>query len=125
MRIFAREISMPSLWLAWITAVVLSIVPVAAHPGHDEVSVLVGTITKVEGSVVQVKTFDQVVMQLKTVSILIDGKTKFRLGKKRVETLELTPGQRIEGTIRTEDAPDGSIRLRGIQIRVSEPKKPA
>ena len=95
----------------------------AAHPGHDEVTTVMGTVSQVEGKLVQVETFDTVSMQRKTVWIVVDEKTKFVVGRKRVEALELTVGQRIQSTVQTEDLPDGSIRVRAIQVRVNLRKK--
>lgn len=106
------------------TVFLLSPVLVAAHDGHDEIEVLFGTVKNVEDKTFELETLDQATLQRKTVSILLDAKTKFLLGKKRVETLELAAGQRIESTVRSEHTQEGSTRFRALQIKVSEPKKP-
>ena len=116
---------MKSTQSLFATVLLLLTVPVAAHDGHDEVTILTGKVIRVENQTIQLETFDQTMMRLKNVSILIDAKTKFLLGKKRVQTLELAPGHRIEIAVRSEHARDDSIRLRGLQIRLDEPKKPA
>ncbi len=95
----------------------------AAHPGHDEVTLLIGTVTRIEGERVYLDTFDQASLQRKTVWVVMGEQTKLLLGKKRVDALQLAAGQRVESMVRLEDTPDGSTLLRAIQIRFNPPKQ--
>ena len=98
-------------------------VPLGAHDGHGEVSILTGSVRSVERDRVEIETLDHTTLQRKNVWILLDAKTKFLVGKNRVNRLDLVFGQRVESTVRSEHARDDSIQFRAMQVRVKEPKK--
>ena len=100
-------------------------VPVGAHDGHGEVSILTGTVRNVEKNRLEIETLDDTTLQRKNVWILLDEKTQFRLGKKKVDRLELKFGDRVDTAVRSEHGPRDSIQLRAVQILFIEPKKPA
>lgn len=103
----------------------LTVGQMQAHPGHDEISVLVGTVVSVNKDSIELEVFYQAALINQRVSIVLQERTKFRLGKNLVKSLELTRGQRIEAVVRTEDMPDGSLEVRALEIKASEPKKTA
>lgn len=70
-------------------------------------------------------SFDETVLQRKNVWILLDEKTKFLVGKNRVDRLELVFGHRVESAVWSEHARDNSIQLRAVQIRLNETRKSA
>ncbi len=91
----------------------------AAHPDHDhdEKSVLIGSVTRVQHQAIEVETFDHVGMRLRTVLILIDEETTFLEKKSPVETLDLARGERVEATVLISHAADGSDQFRAVKIR--------
>lgn len=107
-----------------VILLLLPIVPIGAHDGHGEVSVLIGTVKSVDKDRIQIETLDQTTLQLRNVWILLDEKTKFLIGKNRVDRLELASGHRIELAARSEHARDGSMLLRAMQVRLNQPRKP-
>lgn len=96
-----------------------------AHPGHDEVKLLIGTVLRSGNGVVQMETFDPAAMQSKRVAITVDEKTKWLVGKKRGDPQELAIGERVELLVRMDDLPDGTTTLRAVQIKRKEPRKGA
>jgi hypothetical protein len=99
--------------------------PLGAHDGHDEVSILIGTVRNVEKDRLEIETLDQTTLQRKNVWILLDKKTQFRVSKRKVDRLELAFGDRVETAVRSEHGPRDTIELRAVQILFIEPKQPA
>lgn len=106
-----------------VCALTLLVFPASAAAHDGPITVLNGTVRAVERDRVQLDTFDPVGMQPRSEWVFLDGKTKFLEGKKRVETLDLRIGQPVDTLVQSEDAPDGSHRLRAVQIRVKPPKQ--
>jgi hypothetical protein len=77
-------------WLAAVAVLVLLGMPVAmsAHAGHAHK--VLGTITAVSDSQLDVKTTDG-----KSVVVLLDAKTVYRQGKVRVDAKMLKLGERV------------------------------
>lgn len=86
---------------------------------------MTGTVRTVQKDRIEIETFDDTLLQRRSVWILLDAKTKLLLGKNRVDALDLVSGHRVETAVRSEHARDGAIQLRAVQVRVNEPKKPA
>jgi hypothetical protein len=104
-----------------VIALLATFVPVAAHENHALI-VIAGTVAAVETGRLQLDTFDRTTLQRKKLWLLIDAKTRLRIGKERVETLDLRPGHQVDTVAQSEDTPDGSLRYRAIQIRLNQPK---
>ena len=107
--------------LAWCTVALLAF-PAAAAPHDGPITVMTGTVRAVEPGRVQLDTFDAVAMRPKDEWLVLDEKTKFFEGKKRVDALDLKVGQTVDTLVQSGEAPDGSHRLRAVQIRVKPPK---
>lgn len=101
----------------------LSMARPGAHDGHGEVSVLNGTVRSVEPDRLEIEARDQITLQLKNVWILLDGKTKLLDGRKRVDTLPLVFGDRVETVVRSEHGLGNSIRFRATQVRLNQARK--
>ena len=95
-------------------------VAVTAHPGHGEIQRLSGTVVRVSETVLAVDTFDPASMQRKAVSLTIDDKTKWVVGKKAGERFTLPAGHQVELLMVTEDLPDGTMRTRAVEIKVKK-----
>ena len=108
--------------MAWC-AVALLVFPARVVPHDGPVTVLNGTVSAVERDRIQLDTFDPVGLRPRSEWIALDAKTKFLEGKKRVEALDLKIGQPVDTLVQSEDAPDGSHRLRAVQIRVKPAKQ--
>ena len=106
--------------LACVGSVLLSCAMAAAHPGHDAVKLLVGEVDRVDTSVVVVEYLDQVAFERKTMSLVIDARTKWTLAKKRVPRFDLARGQRLEVLMLTEDLPGGRLQTRAVEIKVKK-----
>lgn len=95
-------------------------VAVAAHPGHGEIQRLSGTVVRMSETVLAVDTFDAASMQRKAVSLKIDEKTKWVVGKKAGERFALPAGHQVELLMVMEDLPDGTMRTRAVEIKVKK-----
>ena len=89
-----------------------------AHPGHDEVKLLVGEIAGAEERSVIIAYFDAATMERKTMSFVIDERTKWTLAKKRVGRFALPLGQRVDVLMVVEDLPGGGLQTRAVEIKV-------
>lgn len=69
-------------------AVVLVVSPAVAHEGH--VHKVMGTVTSVQGSHVEVKTTEG-----KTVSVTLDDKTTVTRGKEKLDASAIKVGERV------------------------------
>lgn len=110
---------------AVLGALLLVAVPLGAHEGHGEISILTGTVRSVANDRLEIETFDDTLLQRKNVWMLLDDKTRLLVGKHQVKTIELVFGHRVETAVRSEHARDGSTQWRALQVRLNEPKKPA
>jgi hypothetical protein len=110
---------MTTTTLALVLGLLLS--PAAtAHPGHDEVKLLVGQIAGAGERSVAIDYFDAAAMERKTMSLVIDERTKWTLAKKRVERFALVNGQRVDVLIVSEDLPGGLLQTRAVEIKVKK-----
>lgn len=91
-----------------------------AHPGHDEVKLLVGQIASAGERSVVIDYFDATAMERKTMSLVIDDRTKWTLAKKRVERFALVNGQRVDVLMVLEDLPGGLLQTRAVEIKVKK-----
>lgn len=90
------------------------------HPGHDEVKLLVGQVAGAGDRSVMVDYFDATSMERKTMSLVIDERTKWTLAKKRVQRFALVAGQRVDVLMVAEDLPGGLLQTRAIEIKVKK-----
>lgn len=93
---------------------------VAAHPGHDEVKLLVGEIVRADDRGVTVEYLDSAAMERKSVALVVDERTKWTLAKKRVARFALPPGQRVEVLTKLEDLPGGRMHTHAVEIKVKK-----
>jgi hypothetical protein len=93
-----------------------------AHPDHEAPRLMTGSVVSFADGALRLDTLDRAAMQRKTLTIVVDEKTKWRLDKKRVASIDLIAGQRIDVVVATDHLPDDSIRLRAMQIDVKRPK---
>lgn len=91
-----------------------------AHPGHGEVKRLSGTVIHMSDTTIDVDTFDAATMQRKTISLTIDEKTKWVVGKKAGDRFSLPSGHQVELLMVMEDMPDGTMRTRAVEIKVKK-----
>ena len=96
-----------------MTVVVLALVAAAAVTtvAHDNVRVI-GTVTKVQDSVLAVKSREG-----KTTSITLDKQTAITRDKKKVEATELRPGQSVV----VDAYGDSEADLLALEIRIVPP----
>ncbi len=98
-------------------------VTVAAHPGHDETVVVTGTVVGFQTSAIEVATFDMTLLQPRTVSIVVDGQTKYRLGRQKIEPSQLELGVRVVVSMKhLNSIVEGGPEFRAMEIRASAPK---
>lgn len=102
--------------------VVLTQVSIAAHPGHDPVAAI-GTLVRVLPERIEVETYDTSVMQKRTISIVTEDATKWRLGKKPVKRGELPVGTPVVVTYEHVELKGGGEGLMAIEVRGREVKK--
>jgi hypothetical protein len=102
--------------------VLLAPVVVAAHPGHDPIAVT-GTLLRVLPERIEVDTFDTTSMQKRTMSIVTDEYTKWKLGKKSVDRTELAAGTPVVVAFTHAELKDGTDGLVALEIRGREVKK--
>ena len=107
---------------AALLALVLASSPVFAHPGHDPIAVT-GTLVRVLPLSIDVETFDTTVFQKRTLSIVVDEYTRWRLGKKTVQPGEMPPGTPVTVVFTHVDQAGGSSGLIAMEIRGREVKK--
>lgn len=91
-----------------------------AHPGHDEIKVLVGQVSDSGERRVVIDYFDATAMERKTMSLVVDERTKWSLAKKRVQPFVLMKGQRVDVLIVSEDLPGGLLQTRAVEIKVKK-----
>lgn len=91
-----------------------------AHPGHDEVKLLVGQIAFADERSMVIDHFDAATMERKTTSLVIDERTKWTLAKRRVEQFALVKGQRVDVLMVSEDLPGGLLQTRAVEIKVKK-----
>ena len=96
----------------------------AAHDGHGERIVVVGTIKHVGAQRIEIETVDQNAMQLKRIWIETDAKTKYVRARKKIDSTDaqLVAGERVTAVITGEHASDGAIRFVTLQLEL--PRKP-
>ena len=102
--------------------VLLAPLPLAAHPGHDPIAVI-GTLVRVLPQRIDVETYDSTVMRKRTVSIVTDELTKWRLGRKTVPAGELIAGTPVVVSFTHAELKDGTDGLIALEIRGREVKK--
>ena len=102
--------------------VLLAPVPITAHPGHDLVAVT-GTLVRVLPERIEVNTYDTAAMQRRTVSIVTDQHTKWRLGKKTVNPTELAAGTPVVVAFTHAELRDGTDGLVAPEVRRREAKR--
>lgn len=90
------------------------------HPGHDEVKLVVGQIAGAGERSVVIDYFDAAAMERKTMSLVIDERTKWTLAKKRVDRFALVNGQRVDVLMVSEDLPGGFLQTRAVEIKVKK-----
>jgi hypothetical protein len=90
------------------------------HPGHDEVKLVVGQIAGAGEHSVIIDYFDASAMERKTMSLVIDERTKWTLAKKRVDRFALLNGQRVDVLMVSEDLPGGLLQTRAVEIKVKK-----
>lgn len=107
-----------------ILTLLAALVPLAvgAHPGHDPVAVT-GTLLRVLPERIEVETYDTTVMQKKTVSIVTDEYTRWKLEKKTAKPSDLAAGMSIVVAFTHADLKDGTEGLVALEIRAKELKK--
>lgn len=91
-----------------------------AHPGHGTVA-LTGELRRVEPDAIFLEIRDVATMQLRTVVILIDEDTKFRLDKERVDPAAMIGIRAVVGAD-YEESFDGGMIYRATEVRFSKPK---
>lgn len=89
-----------------------------AHPGHGDVKRLSGRVMHMSDTTINVDAFDAATMQRKTISLTIDAKTKWVVGKKAGERFSLPSGHQVGLLMVMEDMPDGTMRTRAVEITV-------
>jgi hypothetical protein len=102
--------------------ILLAQVPLGAHPGHDPVAVI-GTLTRVLPERIEVETYDTTVMQKRTITIMTEESTKWRLGKQPINRGELPIGTPVVVSFSHAELKDGRDGLVAIEIRGREVKK--
>ena len=110
---------MTNVLLPALLACVMS-AAVAAHPGHDEVKLLVGEIVRADDRGLTVEYLDPAAMERKSLALVVDERTKWTLAKKRVARFELPRGQRVEVLMKLEDLPGGRLQTHAVEIKVKK-----
>lgn len=105
--------------LALIISLLFLATHASAHPGHDEVKLLVGRIASAADRSIVIDYFDAAAMERKTMSLVIDERTKWTVAKKRVEPFMLVKGQRVDVLMASEDVP-GGLQTRAVEIKVKK-----
>ena len=102
--------------------VLLTPAPIVAHPGHDPIAVS-GTLLRVLPERIEVETFDTSTLQKRTMSIVTDTYTKWKLGKRTVEPTELAAGTSVVVAFTHAELEDGTDGLVALEVRAREVKK--
>lgn len=103
-------------------AALLSAVPVAgAHPGHGS-KVLTGTLKAVAKDAITIEIRDLATLQTRSVRILVDEETKYRVGKEPVEALGSMIGAYTVAVVDYEDGQRGEVIYRATDVRITKPK---
>ncbi len=111
------------------TAVILTLaatiaLPLAAraHEGHEHT--VMGTVQKVDGTLVEVKTRDEKTKEEKLVSIVVNDKTTVLRGSRAVAVADIRTGERIVLTVVSTKAADGKLTMTAKQIRLADGPAP-
>lgn len=95
-------------WIAGVAVIAALAIPAAswAHEGHSEK--VMGTVSKVDGNHVMVKT-----TAAKTVTVMLDAKTKITRGKTTLKAADVKVGDRVvaEGPLEKEMLMATSVQL--------------
>ena len=102
--------------------VLLGGAPIVAHPGHDPIAVT-GTLLRVLPERIEVDTFDTSSLQKRTMSIVTDEYTKWKLGKRTVDRAELAAGTPVVVAFTHAELEDGTDGLVALEVRAREVKK--
>ena len=102
--------------------VLLTPAPIVAHPGHDPIAVS-GTLLRVLPERIEVETFDTSTLQKRTMSIVTDEYTKWKLGKKTVDRQEVAAGASVIVAFTHAELEDGTDGLVALKVRAREVKK--
>ena len=94
----------------------LAPVGVSAHPGHDPVAVS-GTLLRVLPERIEVDTYDTTIMQKRTVSIVTDQDTRWKLGRKAVNPTDLTAGTPVVVSFTRAEVKDAYRGVVALEIR--------
>ena len=97
-------------WMVTIAMfTVMLIAPVAhAHEGHAHK--VMGTVSSIDGKNIMVKTTDG-----KTVTVMLDGKTKITQGKNKVDVSAMKVGERL-----VAEGPEKNSVMTATTIRLGE-----
>ena len=92
---YTKDTTMSRKWIFGIVLAAALAIPVAAHAHGAHVHKVMGTVSTIDGNKVMVKTTDG-----KTVTVMLDAKTRITQGKTKVDTTALKVGGRVvaEGT---------------------------
>jgi hypothetical protein len=104
-----------------LVTLALSCAPAVAHENHALV-VITGTVISADARRIQIDSFDGANFTRTQLSVTLDSNTRYRIGKARVDGLELRAGERVELIVQSKDTPDGSLQFKAIQVRIDAPK---
>lgn len=105
---------------ALVMLLLLASTHAANHPGHDEVKLLAGQIASAADRSIVIDYLDAAAMERKTMSLVIDERTKWTVAKKRVAPFMLAKGQRVDVLMVSEDMPGGLLQVRAVEIKVKK-----
>ena len=81
---------------------------------------LAGQIASAADRSIVIDYLDAAAMERKTMSLVIDERTKWTVAKKRVAPFMLAKGQRVDVLMVSEDMSGGLLQARAVEIKVKK-----
>lgn len=94
----------------------------SAHPGHGS-KAIVGTLKEVNRSAIVIEVLDPGAGGLTRVRVVLDPKTRFRLDKEVLPSLEPFIGHRVSAAVDWEDDDRGGQTMTATEVKVARAKK--
>ncbi|ODS57798.1 MAG: hypothetical protein ABS36_04980 [Acidobacteria bacterium SCN 69-37] len=105
-----------------VLAAVMSVVALgSAHPGHGS-TLLTGTLVSVSKDDVRIEVRDLASMSTRTVRVLVNSDTKYRLGKERVDISQGHVGARVEVLVDYEEGATGETTYLAREFKLTKAK---
>ena len=92
-----------------------------AHPGHGS-TVVTGTVLSTSPTAVMIEVRDLASLTTRTVRVLVNADTKYRIGKERVNGAQAQVGTRVEALVDYEEGPSGDTIYLARELKLSKPK---